>query len=90
MLQMFKVEQLMMFVLRPTGISSVLFETRLGCLQEDVPKDTLRFISAVNDMLTMSNIVVLFPRWSRSILPFWRRFVQAWDHLYDVGKSLQE
>ncbi|XP_013884158.1 sterol 26-hydroxylase, mitochondrial [Austrofundulus limnaeus] len=70
------------------GISAILFETRLGCLQDDAPKDTLRFITAVNDMLTLSEIVVLLPRWSRSILPFWGRFVQAWDHLYDMAQKL--
>ncbi|XP_034533404.1 cytochrome P450 27C1 [Notolabrus celidotus] len=70
------------------GISSILFETRLGCLQEEIPKDTLRFISAVSDMLSLSETVVLFPRWSRSVLPFWRRFVQAWDDLYDVAQTL--
>ncbi|XP_051567654.1 sterol 26-hydroxylase, mitochondrial-like [Myxocyprinus asiaticus] len=70
------------------GISSVLFETRLGCLQEDIPTDTLRFISAVNDMLTLSETVLFFPRWTRRILPFWKRFVQAWDDLYDVARHL--
>ncbi|XP_076579207.1 sterol 26-hydroxylase, mitochondrial [Chaetodon auriga] len=70
------------------GISSILFETRLGCLQEEIPKDTLRFIGATNDMLTLSETVFLFPHWSRSILPFWNRFVQAWDDLYDVARTL--
>ncbi|XP_070786752.1 sterol 26-hydroxylase, mitochondrial isoform X2 [Enoplosus armatus] len=66
------------------GTSSILFETRLGCLQEEIPQDTLRFIAATNDMLTLSETVVLLPRWSRSVLPFWKRFVQAWDDLYDT------
>ncbi|XP_049609650.1 sterol 26-hydroxylase, mitochondrial [Syngnathus scovelli] len=70
------------------GISSILFETRLGCLQEDIPKDTERFIAAVNDMLTLSEIVVIFPRWTRRILPFWKRFIQAWDDLYDTAQKL--
>ncbi|XP_014845563.1 PREDICTED: sterol 26-hydroxylase, mitochondrial-like isoform X1 [Poecilia mexicana] len=70
------------------GISAVLFETRLGCLQEEIPTDTLRFITAVNDMLTLSDLVVLLPRWSRRLLPFWRRFVQAWDDLYGVAQKL--
>ncbi|KAI3366152.1 hypothetical protein L3Q82_009978, partial [Scortum barcoo] len=70
------------------GISSILFETRLGCLQEEIPQETLRFIAATSDMLTLSETVVLFPRWSRSILPFWKRFVQAWDDLSDVARTL--
>lgn len=68
-----------------SGISSILFETRLGCLQEEIPTETLRFISAVNDMLALSETVLFFPRWTRHIFPFWKRFVQAWDDLYDVG-----
>ncbi|XP_070711594.1 sterol 26-hydroxylase, mitochondrial [Pempheris klunzingeri] len=70
------------------GTSAILFETRLGCLLEEIPHDTLRFIRAANDMLTLSETVVLFPRWSRSVLPFWRRFVQAWDDLCDVAQTL--
>ncbi|XP_077422877.1 sterol 26-hydroxylase, mitochondrial isoform X2 [Vanacampus margaritifer] len=70
------------------GISSILFETRLGCLQDDIPKDTERFIAAVDDMLTLSEIVVVLPRWSRRVLPFWKRFVQAWDDLYDTAQKL--
>ncbi|KAM4559963.1 sterol 26-hydroxylase, mitochondrial [Odontesthes bonariensis] len=70
------------------GISSILFETRLGCLQEEIPRDTLRFITAVNDMLMLSDTVIILPRWSRGILPFWKRFVQAWDDLYDVAQTL--
>ncbi|TRY74211.1 hypothetical protein DNTS_002856 [Danionella cerebrum] len=70
------------------GISSILFETRLGCLQEEIPKDTLRFIAAVNDMLALSESVLFFPRWTRHIFPFWKQFVKAWDDLYDVARNL--
>ncbi|XP_067116323.1 sterol 26-hydroxylase, mitochondrial [Osmerus mordax] len=70
------------------GISSILFETRLGCLKEEIPEDTLRFIAAANTMLTLSETVLFFPRWSRRVLPFWKRFVQAWDDLYDVARRL--
>ncbi|XP_028255545.1 sterol 26-hydroxylase, mitochondrial isoform X2 [Parambassis ranga] len=70
------------------GISSILFETRLGCLKDEIPHSTLRFITAVNDMLSLSQTVPLLPRWSRAILPLWRRFVQAWDDIYDVAQGL--
>uniref|UniRef100_A0A4W5N4D5 Cytochrome P450 family 27 subfamily A member 2 n=1 Tax=Hucho hucho TaxID=62062 RepID=A0A4W5N4D5_9TELE len=69
----------------PAGISSILFEMRLGCLQEEIPKDTLKFIAAANDMLTLSETVLFLPLWTRNVLPFWKRFVQAWDNLVDVG-----
>ncbi|XP_036401510.1 cytochrome P450 27C1-like [Megalops cyprinoides] len=70
------------------GISSILFETRLGCLQEEIPKDTLRFIAAAGSMLTLSETVLFFPRWTRAVLPLWARFVKAWDDLYDVARGL--
>lgn len=63
------------------GISAILFETRLGCLQEDVPEDIMQFINAINNMFTLSELVVLLPRWSRTFLPLWKRFFQAWDDL---------
>ncbi|CAL1598082.1 unnamed protein product [Knipowitschia caucasica] len=72
------------------GISSILFETRLGCLQEEVPTETLKFISAVNDMLLLSNTVALFPRWTRRFLPHWDRFVKAWDDISTVARGLIE
>ncbi|KAK2857483.1 hypothetical protein Q7C36_005402 [Tachysurus vachellii] len=70
------------------GISSILFETRLGCLQEEIPTETLRFITAANNMLTLSETVLFFPRWTRKIFPFWKQFIQAWDDLYDVARNL--
>nr|XP_029522594.1 sterol 26-hydroxylase, mitochondrial-like [Oncorhynchus nerka] len=70
------------------GISSILFETRLGCLQEEIPKDTLKFIAAANNMLTLSETVLFLPLWTRNVLPFWKRFVQAWDDLVAVAQGL--
>ncbi|KAG2459551.1 CP27A protein, partial [Polypterus senegalus] len=70
------------------GISSILFETRLGCLDKEIPKDTQKFIQAAADMLTHSETVPLFPKWTRSFLPFWKKFVSAWDDMYNVAKSL--
>ncbi|KAG7259383.1 hypothetical protein CRUP_027286 [Coryphaenoides rupestris] len=70
------------------GISAILFETRLGCLSEEVPRETLRFIAAVNTMLTLSETVIFLPRWTRRVLPFWGRFVQAWDDISDVANAL--
>lgn len=36
-------------------------------------------------MLSLSDITHLFPRWTRSFIPVWKRFVQAWDDISDVG-----
>lgn len=63
----------------------ILFETRLGCLQEDVPEKIVHFIDAIANMFMLSELVVLLPKWSRTFLPLWKRFVQAWDDLSGVG-----
>lgn len=70
------------------GICSILFEKRLGCLQENIPEETKRFIKAVGDMLTLSEIVIFLPKWTRSFLPYWENFIKAWDDIYEVSKKL--
>ncbi|KAM9709315.1 LOW QUALITY PROTEIN: cytochrome P450 [Menidia menidia] len=70
------------------GICSVLFETRMGCMEEDVPEETQRFISSVGEMFRLSPIIVLFPRSLWPYLPFWRQFVATWDHLFKVAEDL--
>lgn len=69
------------------GISAILFETRLGCLEEKVDPNVQRFITAVNDMLSMSDLAYLVPRWTRGFVPVWRRFIRAWDDISDVGEQ---
>ncbi|NXI38445.1 CP27B protein, partial [Galbula dea] len=36
------------------GISSVLFASRLGCLEQEVPQDTETFIRSINTMFVMT------------------------------------
>ncbi|NXH23501.1 CP27B protein, partial [Bucco capensis] len=36
------------------GISSILFASRLGCLEQEVPRDTETFIHSINTMFAMT------------------------------------
>ncbi|KAG7463882.1 hypothetical protein MATL_G00181430 [Megalops atlanticus] len=72
------------------GICSVLFETRMGCLNEHVPEETQKFIFSVGEMFRLSPIIVLFPKSVWPYLPFWRHFVAVWDHLFKVAQELVE
>lgn len=54
-------------------------------MEEKVDPNIQRFITAVGDMLFMSDFAYLVPRWTRSFVPIWKRFVQAWDDVSDVG-----
>lgn len=69
------------------GICSVLFENRMGCLNEQVPEETQKFIISVGEMFHLSQIVTLFPKSTWPYLPFWKKFVVAWDHLFKVGEE---
>ncbi|KAJ8012347.1 hypothetical protein DPEC_G00041760 [Dallia pectoralis] len=69
------------------GICSVLFENRMGCLNEEVPEDTQKFIISVGEMFRLSPIVILFPKYTWPYLPFWKHFVTVWDHLFLVAEQ---
>uniref|UniRef100_A0A665WNG1 Sterol 26-hydroxylase, mitochondrial-like n=1 Tax=Echeneis naucrates TaxID=173247 RepID=A0A665WNG1_ECHNA len=70
------------------GICAVLFETRMGCMSETVPEDTEKFIFSVGEMFKLSHIVILFPQKTWPYLPFWKKFVASWDHLFRLAEEL--
>ncbi|NWR63838.1 CP27A protein, partial [Bucorvus abyssinicus] len=72
----------------PTGISYILFETRIGCLKQQVPAETQRFIDSINLMFKNSIFATVLPRWSRKVLPFWDRYLDSWDTIFAFGKNL--
>ncbi|XP_027878223.1 sterol 26-hydroxylase, mitochondrial-like [Xiphophorus couchianus] len=70
------------------GISSILFEARLGCLSEEIPAGTQEFITSISQMFSNAIYVAIFPKWSRSLLPYWQRYIASWDGIFSFGKTL--
>ncbi|XP_030641592.1 cytochrome P450 [Chanos chanos] len=70
------------------GICSVLFETRMGCLNEVVPEQTQKFIFSVGEMFRLSPIIALFPKSMWPYLPSWKHFVAVWDYLFNIAEDL--
>nr|QQL94745.1 sterol 26-hydroxylase mitochondrial-like protein [Lateolabrax maculatus] len=70
------------------GICSVLFESRMGCMNDVVPEKTQKFITSVGEMFRLSQVVILFPKSTWPYLPFWKQFVAAWDNLFKVSEEL--
>lgn len=70
------------------GICSVLFETRMGCMNEVMPEETQKFIFSVGEMFRLSPIIALFPKSLWPYMPFWKKFVAVWDHLFKVAEDL--
>ncbi|KAM6978247.1 cytochrome P450 [Tautogolabrus adspersus] len=70
------------------GICSVLFESRMGCMNKVVPEETQQFIFSVGEMFHLSQIIVLFPKSTWPYLPYWKKFVATWDYLFKVAEDL--
>ncbi|XP_060784840.1 sterol 26-hydroxylase, mitochondrial-like [Neoarius graeffei] len=64
------------------GISSILFETRTGCLENEIPAETQNFINAIVQIFTYTLPVSLLPKWTRNYLPFWRCYISGWDGIF--------
>ncbi|XP_078407445.1 sterol 26-hydroxylase, mitochondrial-like [Cetorhinus maximus] len=66
-------------------IAAILFEVRLGCLQQKVPEDTQKFIESVTTMFRVLVYCDLLPSWTRNWLSFWKQFMLAWDNMFDFA-----
>ncbi|XP_061583479.1 25-hydroxyvitamin D-1 alpha hydroxylase, mitochondrial isoform X2 [Cololabis saira] len=70
------------------GISSVLFESRIGCLDPVVPEETERFIQAINSMFVMTLLTMAMPSWLHQLFPKpWKVFCQSWDYMFEFAKG---
>ncbi|XP_063078339.1 sterol 26-hydroxylase, mitochondrial-like [Engraulis encrasicolus] len=69
------------------GISAILFETRIGCLEKEIPMETQDFVNSIAMMFSNSMPVVLTPKWSRSVLPFWGRYTAGWEGIFTFASK---
>ncbi|XP_075886827.1 sterol 26-hydroxylase, mitochondrial-like [Nelusetta ayraudi] len=67
------------------AIASILLETRLGCLEKEIPPGTREFIDSISRMFSNLFYALLMPKWSRSLLPYWKRFVAGWDGIFNFA-----
>ncbi|KAJ8041177.1 Cytochrome P450 27C1 [Holothuria leucospilota] len=79
------------------SIFRLLFETRIGCLQDPMPAESQGFINAVDKMFQSGQIMFLTsPEFFRKYkLKPWRDHEKAWDFIFNfarkaVDKRLQE
>ncbi len=72
-----------------SGISSILFETRIGCLEKEIPAETQDFINSIAQMSTYNVHVVLLPNWTRNYLPFWQWYINGWEGIFKFGKLVR-
>ncbi|XP_026127282.1 cytochrome P450 27C1-like [Carassius auratus] len=70
------------------GISSILFETRIGCLEKEIPAETQDFINSIGQMFTYNKHVVFLPNWTRNYLPFWQWYIDGWDGIFKFARKM--
>ncbi|XP_051760906.1 sterol 26-hydroxylase, mitochondrial-like isoform X1 [Ctenopharyngodon idella] len=70
------------------GISSILFETRIGCLEKEIPAETQDFINSIAQMFTYSIPVVMLPKWTRKFLPFWKWQINGWEGIFKFSRKM--
>ncbi|XP_012505374.1 PREDICTED: cytochrome P450 27C1 [Propithecus coquereli] len=68
------------------GVATILYESRLGCLENSVPQPTVEYIKALELMFSMfktSMYAGAIPRWLRPFIPKpWQEFCRSWDGLF--------
>ncbi|XP_045414782.1 cytochrome P450 27C1 [Lemur catta] len=72
------------------GVATILYERRLGCLENSVPQPTVEYIEALELMFSMfktSMYAGAIPRWLRPFIPKpWREFCRSWDGLFKFSQ----
>ncbi|XP_003931663.4 cytochrome P450 27C1 [Saimiri boliviensis] len=72
------------------GVATILYESRLGCLENNVPQLTVEYIEALELMFSMfktSMYAGAIPRWLRPFIPKpWREFCRSWDGLFKFSQ----
>ncbi|XP_026175865.1 cytochrome P450 27C1 [Mastacembelus armatus] len=68
------------------GMATILYECRLGCLENEIPKNTQDYISALHLMFSsfkMTMYAGAIPKWLRPLIPKpWEEFCHSWDGLF--------
>ncbi|MEE6488889.1 hypothetical protein FKM82_015422 [Ascaphus truei] len=70
------------------GICMVLFKTRIGCLEKEVPAESQKFIDSITIMFDNAFLIQMLPSWARRIPPFWGRYLEGWDTIFAYVKHM--
>ncbi|XP_075037211.1 cytochrome P450 27C1 [Mixophyes fleayi] len=72
------------------AVATILYEWRLGCLDYEVPKQTMEYIEALELMFSMFKTTMYagaIPQWLRRFIPKpWEEFCRSWDGLFKFSQ----
>ncbi|XP_038078520.1 cytochrome P450 27C1-like [Patiria miniata] len=71
------------------SIFKILFETRIGCLDKQIPAESQRFIDSIHQMFISGQILfVTSPEFFRKYnLKPWRDHEAAWDYIFSFARK---
>jgi hypothetical protein len=68
-------------------VGTIVFNTRMGCLEDDIPRRVQEFINAIHQMTDSSYPIIAFDTLHQRLNSrFWRRHKEAWDTIFEIGK----
>ncbi|KAL1021652.1 hypothetical protein UPYG_G00016160 [Umbra pygmaea] len=72
------------------GMAAILYEDRLGCLENKIPQKSQDYIAALHLMFSsfkMTMYAGAIPKWLRPIIPRpWKEFCSSWDGLFSFSQ----
>ncbi|KAL7826007.1 hypothetical protein SRHO_G00337450 [Serrasalmus rhombeus] len=72
------------------GVAAILYEARLGCLEDEIPKMSQEYIKALHLMFSSFKTTMYagaIPKWLRPIFPKpWEEFCSSWDGLFKFSQ----
>uniref|UniRef100_A0A7N9DBE5 Cytochrome P450 family 27 subfamily A member 1 n=1 Tax=Macaca fascicularis TaxID=9541 RepID=A0A7N9DBE5_MACFA len=68
------------------AICYILFEHWLPAAIH--PEDTVTFVRSIGLMFQNSLYATFLPKWTRPVLPFWKRYLDGWNAIFSFGKKL--
>uniref|UniRef100_A0A665WAT9 Cytochrome P450, family 27, subfamily C, polypeptide 1 n=1 Tax=Echeneis naucrates TaxID=173247 RepID=A0A665WAT9_ECHNA len=72
------------------GVAAILYECRLGCLENEIPQETQDYINALHLMFSSFKTTMYagaIPKWLRPVIPKpWEEFCLSWDGLFKFSR----
>ncbi|XP_031702805.1 cytochrome P450 27C1 [Anarhichas minor] len=72
------------------GVAAILYESRLGCLENEIPQQTQDYIGALHLMFSSFKTTMYagaIPKWLRPVIPKpWEEFCLSWDGLFKFSR----
>lgn len=72
------------------GVAAILYECRLGCLEEEIPQKSQDYITALHLMFSSFKTTMYagaIPKWLRPLIPKpWEEFCSSWDGLFHFSQ----